>query len=163
MNGIESTILFYLEILRLSDHLRRLTVFELGTMIELSPGEYSDEGDYMTDCISIPRETFERVLRSIEHYCSNSCPMFMNACLHFECPLFAIEHVLTLEHEDESREEPHCWYVINFNTCDEIAIVYTNNENAEKMADGTGKPYDLHVGGTIEAAYEEMKKLMDKK
>ncbi|MGG1639133.1 hypothetical protein [Paenibacillus sp. NRS-1760] len=140
-----------------------MTIIKVVLYDEASPGEYSDEGDYMTDCITIPKDTFERVLRSIEHYCSNSCPMFMNACLHFECPLFAIEHVLTLEHEYDSREEPLCWYVINFNTCNDIAIVYTNNENAEKMAEGSGNPYDLHVFGTLEAAYEEMNNLMDKK
>lgn len=111
----------------------------------------------MNDRISIARKSFNRIVKSIEHYCVNSCPMFKGACLHFECPLFEIEYLL-MDHD----EEPLCWYLINFNCCDEIALFRTTNDKAERIADSYGEPYDLFVYGSYEEACNEMLQLINK-
>lgn len=116
----------------------------------------------MNDMVSIPRESFQQILKSIEHYCVNCCPLFNNACLHSECPLFAIEHVL-IEYEIEVIDEPLCWYLINFTACDEIALIRTTNDNAESIADNYGEPYDLFVYGSYEDALDEMRRLVEMK
>ncbi len=117
----------------------------------------------MNEKISIPREGFQRILMSIEYYCVNSCPMFKNACLHFECPLFAIEHLLMEHHEEEGVDEPLCWYLIHFNCIHEFALVRTTNDKAESIADQFGETYDLHVYGSFEDACEDMRTIMKKK